>query len=310
MSDRLREVLSEVGARVAAGVPFYQALGQYEHVFDASWIAIIGTGEVSGNMQRVLTDLNSQIRDAQETKRRILGSLVYPIVLLVVAVIVIGVMLWFVVPTFAGMFKEMDAELPGITQSVLQASDMVVAYGAYAVVALVVAGVYFRRSLRTEIGRRRIRAAMIPVPMVGDLMVQSAMYRFSSNLALLLKSGVPMLETLTALSNVFRHDPAYRDAVVHARDRLTAGRSLADAFEESGLFPVMMLNALRIGEQSAQLGPVMQEIAPYYKEKMNAFLGKVTKLLEPCIIMGMGGAIAVMMLAIYIPMFEMAGKVK
>jgi type IV pilus assembly protein PilC len=136
------------------------------------------------------------------------------------------------------------------------------------------------------------------------------MYRFSSNLAILLKSGVPMLETLHALGNVFRHNPAYRDAVEHARRRVAAGRSLADALEESGLFTSMMINAVRIGERSAQLAPVMQEIAPYYKEKMNSFLAKVAKLLEPCIIVGMGGTIAVIMLAIYIPMFEMAGKVQ
>ena len=179
-------------------------------------------------MQQVLIDLNTQIRDAQETKRRIIGALVYPIVLLLVAVIVIAVMLWFVVPTFAGMFQEMDAELPQITQAVLRASDWIVSYGLYVAAAVVLGVFLLRRALRTETGRRRIQAMLMPLPMVGDLMVQAAMYRFASNLALLLKSGVPMLETLATLSNVFRHDPAYRDAVTHARNRLAAGRALAE----------------------------------------------------------------------------------
>lgn len=309
-SDRLRAILAEVGARVAAGVPFHQALVEYERVFDAHWIALIGTGEVSGRMPEVLTDLNAQIRDAQETKRRITGALVYPAILLVVAILVIAIMLSFVVPTFAGMFQEMDAELPEITQAVLQASDWMVNHGLYLAVAAVVGVLLVRHALHTETGRRRIQALLMPLPMVGDLMVQTAMFRFASNLALLLKSGVPMLETLTTLSNVFRHTPAYRDAVLHARNRVAAGRVLAEALEESGLFTAMMINAVGIGEKSAQLGPVMEEIAPYYKEKMNVFLGKVTKLLEPVIIMGMGGSIAVVMLAIYIPMFEMAGKVQ
>jgi type IV pilus assembly protein PilC len=117
------------------------------------------------------------------------------------------------------------------------------------------------------------------------------------------------MDTLSVLGSVFRKHPAYRDAISHARSRLAAGRPLADSLEESGLFTAMTINALRIGEKSARLAPVMDEIAPYYKEKANSLIAKVTKLLEPCIIVGMGGTIAVVMLAIYIPMFEMAGKV-
>jgi type IV pilus assembly protein PilC len=308
-SDRLRNVLDDVAGRVAAGRPLHQALAAHDSVFESHWIAMVGTGEASGKMQEVLSDLNTQIRDAQETKRRITGALVYPIVLLVVAAIVIVVMLWFVVPTFAGMFEEMNAELPGVTQAVLRVSDLIAAYGLYGIGGLVIFGFLARRYLRTEAGLRRAKAAMMAMPMIGDLTIQAAMYRFSSNLALLLKSGVPILETLTVVGSVFRNNPAFCDAIGHARNRVAAGRSLAESLEESGLFTTMMINAVRIGEKSARLGPVMDEIAPYYKEKMNSFLGKVTKLLEPCIIVGMGGTIAAVLLAIYLPMFEMAGKV-
>jgi type IV pilus assembly protein PilC len=308
-SDKLRDVLNEVAGRVSAGSPLHETLAGYGDVFESHWVAMIGTGEASGKMQEVLHNLNDQIRDAQETKRRIVGALVYPIILLVVAVLVVTIMLWFVVPTFGNMFKEMNAELPSITQKVLGASDFVVDYGVYALGVFVVLGFIARRQLRTEAGLRRCKALLIALPVVGDLIVNVSMYRFSSNLGLLLRSGVPMLEALAVLSDVFRKDPAYRDAVLWARDRLTAGRPLTDSLEESGLFTAMMLNAVRIGEQSASLGPVMEEIAPYYKEKTNSFLGKLTKLLEPCIIVGMGGTIAVVMLAIYMPMFEMAGKV-
>ena len=136
------------------------------------------------------------------------------------------------------------------------------------------------------------------------------MYRFASNLALLLKSGVPMLETMQTVADVFAAQPPYRDALEYARNRMAAGRSLADGLDESGLFTSMMVNAVRVGEESAQLGRVMEEIAPYYREKTQAFMARVTKLAEPLIIMVMGAVISVVMLAIYIPMFEMAGNVK
>jgi type IV pilus assembly protein PilC len=150
---------------------------------------------------------------------------------------------------------------------------------------------------------------MLATPLFGELAVQSSMYRFSANLALLLKSGVPMMDALVSLAGVFRTSPAYRDAILNAQNRVAAGRSLADSLDESGLFTSMITNMVRVGEESASLANVMTQIAPYYKEKMNGFIGKVTKLLEPCIIMVMGFTIAVVMLAIYIPMFEMAGKV-
>jgi type IV pilus assembly protein PilC len=136
-----------------------------------------------------------------------------------------------------------------------------------------------------------------------------AMYRFASNISLLLKSGIPMLETLTALGGVFHTNPIYRDALARAQGRVAGGRPLAVSLEETGLFTTMMTNMVRIGEESGQLAPVMEQIAPYYKEKMEALVGKVTKLMEPVIIMGMGSTIAGLMLAIYMPMFEMAGKV-
>lgn len=118
-----------------------------------------------------------------------------------------------------------------------------------------------------------------------------------------------MLETITTLSGIFQTNPIYREALLRVRGRVAAGRPLAFGIEETGLFTTMMTNMVRIGEESGQLADVMEQIAPYYKEKMEGLIGKVTKLMEPVIIMGMGSSIAGLMLAIYMPMFEMAGKV-
>ncbi len=230
-------------------------------------------------------------------------------ILLFVSVIVIAVMLGFVVPTFADMFAEMNAELPGITLFVVDVSNCVVDYGIFGILAVLGIAAGLRKYLKTDEGRRRVGAVGMSIPLVGDLMVQAAMYRFSANLALLLKSGVPMLETLTAMATVFRTNPVYRDAIQQAQRRVAAGRPLADSLQSSRLFTSMMTHMVHVGEESAQLANIMDQLAPYYREKMNGFVGKVTKMLEPSIIMFMGLAIAVVMLAIYIPMFEMSGKI-
>lgn len=306
----LRGVLAEITNRVAAGSTFHAAAAAYPKVFEHGWIEVIRTGEVTGKMAHVLKELNRQVREARETRRKVKGALMYPCIMLVVAVLAITAMLMFVVPTFDKMFKEMGAELPGITQFVVNSSQFMVANGVYILGGLVGAAVGIRAYLATEGGRRWFTTVMIALPTFGDLIVQGMMYRFASNLALLLKSGVPMLETLDTLRGIFDRSPVYRDALAHTRTRVAAGQSLAGSIGETGLFTAMIVSMARIGEESGQLATVMEQIAPYYKEKMESLITKVSKMLEPLIIIGMGSGVAVMMLSIYLPMFEMSGKVK
>jgi type IV pilus assembly protein PilC len=308
-SLKFRQVLEEIASRVAAGSPLHTAAATHDKVFEHHWIGVIRTGEITGQMGSVLLELNKQIRESRETRRKVMGSLMYPMILICVAVGAVTVLLWLVVPTFARMFKDMGAELPGITQFVVDASGFIVSYGIYIVGAIAAAAFGVFRYLKTERGRRQFLGVGLGLPMFGELIVQMAMYRFSSNIALLLKSGIPMMETLSVMTGVFQTNPIYRDALIRAQSRVAAGRPLASALDETGLFTSMITNMIRTGEESGQLFQVMEQIAPYYKEKMETLIGKVTKLLEPVIIAGMGVTVAGLMLSIYLPMFEMAGKV-
>ncbi len=308
-SLKLRRILEEVAGRVAAGSSLHAAMANYPKVFQHHWIEVIRTGEITGQMSMVLLDLNRQIRESRETYRKVTGSLMYPAVMIVVAILAVAAMLWLVVPTFAGMFKDMGAELPGITQFVVDASDFIVRDGIYVLLGVVAVAVAFRQYMKTDSGRRRVGAVGMATPLVGELIVQAAMYRFASNTALLLKSGIPMLETLVVMEGVFHSNPIYREAMGRVQGRVAAGRPLAASLEETGLFTTMITNMVRTGEESGQLAVVMEQVAPYYKEKMEALIGRVTKLLEPVIIMGMGVTVAGLMMSIYLPMFEMAGKI-
>ncbi len=309
-SLKLRKVLVEIAERIAAGSAFYAAAASHPQVFEHSWVEVIRTGELTGKMAHVLRELSKQVEDSRTTRRKVQGALTYPIILLCVAGLALTAMLWFVVPTFSQMFKEMGAELPGITQLVVNSSQYVVDYGLYVIGGVIAFIFLFRRYYATESGRRQVLSLMIVTPTIGDLVIQAAMYRFASNLALLLQSGVPMLETLTTLRGIFGKNPIYRDALQRAQGRVAAGQPLASSLEETGLFTSMIVNMVRIGEESGQLATVMQQIAPYYKERMESLIAKVSKIMEPVIIVGMGSAVAVMMLSIYMPMFEMSGKIK
>jgi type IV pilus assembly protein PilC len=309
-SIKLQGVLKQIAARVASGSSVHAAAARFVDVFQHYWVEVIRTGEVTGQMSMVLQELNKQICASRETRRKVTGAMMYPIILICAAVGAITAMLWLVVPTFAKMFKDMGAELPGITQFVIDLSGGIVTYGPYALVGLIAAAVGIRLYAKTDGGRRRLIGVGIGLPMFGDLIVQGAMYRFSSNLALLLKSGIPMMESLQTVEGVFQTNPIYRDTLARVRGRVAAGRPLAASLEETGLFTTMITNTVRVGEESGQLAMVMEQMAPYYKERMETTISRVTKMLEPIIIMGMGCTIAGMMLAIYMPMFEMAGNVK
>ena len=308
-SKKLRAVLDDIAGRVAAGSSFHGAAASYTRVFEPYWIEVIRTGELSGQMGTVLLELNKQIRESRETRRKITGSLMYPIILIFVAVIAVTVMLWMVVPTFAKMFKDMGAQLPAITQFVVDASDGLVKYGPYAVAGFVAVAVAFRRYSRTEGGKRTIGGLGLITPMIGSLMVQMAMYRFASNIALLLKSGVPMLETLTTISGVYQNNPIYREAMLRAPG---PGRRRPAARRGPGRDRPVRLDAPQHGPHRRGVGPArLRDGAgrPLLQREDGRAVTKVTKMLEPIIIMGMGSTIAGLMLAIYMPMFEMAGKV-
>ena len=212
----------------------------------------------------------------------------YPLIMIVVAVIAVAVMLWLVVPTFASMFKDMGAELPAITQFVVDASNNLIQYGHYGLIVVVATTIGFKRFLSTETGRRYVGGILMVLPTVGQLMVEMAMYRFASNLALLLKSGVPLMETMRTVKGVFQNNPIYRDALEHVTARIAAGRPLHACLRETKLFLPMLISMVQVGEESGQLALVMEQIAPFYKEKMEGMILKVTKMLEPLIIMVMG----------------------
>ncbi len=307
-SLKLQRVLEQIANRVASGSSVHAAASNYIGIFEQYWIEVIRTGEVTGKMALVLEELNKQIHESKETHRKIMATLMYPIILVCVSIGCITGLLWGVVPVFAKMFKDMGAELPGITQFVVDLSDWITKYGLYCVIGMGVCVFFIRRYAKTDAGRRRFLGVGIGLPMVGELIVQAAMYRFSSNIALLLRSGIPMMESLETVEGVFSTNPPYRDAMIRVRSRVAAGRTLASSLEETGIFTTMISNMVRVGEESGQLALVMEQMAPYYKERMETMIGRVTKLLEPAIIAFMGVTVAGLMLSIYMPMFEMSGK--
>jgi type IV pilus assembly protein PilC len=305
-SQKMQAVVRTIADRVAGGLSLNQAAADFPKVFDRQWTEVIKTGEISGQLGEVLTSLTGYITAARQMRAKLISAMIYPCILVVVAALAVVVMLWKVVPTFADFFKEFGSELPDITQAVIDLSDFLQTNGLFLLGGAVAAVVALRYYLRTEGGKRLFAQVGLTTPMVGECMVQAAMERFATNLVLLLRSGLPLLEAIVSLKGVFQNNTVYRDGLRRVEQRVAGGGGLAAALEESGLFTPLMVSMVRVGEESGQLADVLEEVAAYYRNRVQALVSRLTGIVEPLVILLMGVTVAVILMSIYLPMFQIA----
>jgi type IV pilus assembly protein PilC len=305
-SQKMQSVIRTIAERVAGGASLHEAASDFPKVFDRQWIEVIKTGEMSGQLAQVLTALTEYIVESREMRSKIVSAMIYPIILLSVAIIAIVVMLWKVVPVFASFFTDFDSELPAITQKVIEISEFLQAKGFVLVIGLGVVLFGLRSYLRTEQGKNILDQIILTFPLIGECAVYANMQKFATNTVLLLRSGLPLLETIGSLQGVFQNNTVYRDAMEKIHQRVAGGGGLTVALEESKLFPSMVISMVKVGEESGELAKVLEQLAAYYRDKVRKVVERITSAIEPVVILGMGVSVAVILTSIYLPMFQMA----
>jgi type IV pilus assembly protein PilC len=183
-------------------------------------------------------------------------------------------------------------------------------YGVYLVIGVIGGGFAFHRWMKTPAGARTVMSVLMAAPIFGEVLINAAMEKFATNLALLLRAGMPLLESLYALDGIFEKNVPYRESLADVQKRVSSGGTLANGLREAKLFTPIMCNLVRVGEESGQLPLVLEQVSAYYKQKVAALASRITAMIEPCIILGMGVTVAVILTAIYLPMFNMGGAVK
>jgi len=308
-STKLAAIAFRIAKKVASGSTLYASLSEYPRVFKREWVDVIKSGEASGQLSKILENLVKQIEAATELKSKLVSAMMYPCIIMVVAVGAIVVMLVKVVPTFAQMFDTMDKELPGITQAVLAVSCFVQDYFLFIIGGAVGAFLVVRSILKTPAGRCAWHQVLVSLPFLGDLVVQSCMNKYASNLALLLRAGLPLHDAIDSLRGIFETNWVYRSAMIHVQRRVGAGGGMADALAETGAFTQFAFRMTRIGEDSGTLPEVLDQVETFYSRKVTAVIGRVTKLIETATILAMGITVAVILCSIYLPLFSMASGV-
>lgn len=290
-------VLQGLLADVKGGKSLSQALQAHEAAFGSFYLNMVRSGEASGHLSEVLERLVDYLDSARKNRDSVVSALIYPAILLVVAVISIGVMLGFVVPQFETLFDDMGDALPGLTRAVVGAADFLKAWGWLLVLLVVAVGLYLRNWLRSANGRQSFDAWLLKLPLAGGIVFEFEMSKFARTVGTLLANGVSLLKAISiAIDTV--DNRVISEALSVLPPAVKAGRRMSVALEDTDMFTPMVIQMTRVGEESGNLGQMMLELARVFDDHVQSGIKRGLALLEPVLILVMGFVIAVIIIAI------------
>jgi len=307
--SRTKALLLQVRSRVAEGHTLAYAMGEFPLVFNDMYRAMVNAGEHAGFLGPVLEQLADYNEQRQYTAQKLKMAMIYPFILIGVAITVVVALMVFVVPELVGIFAHSKRELPVLTRALIATSDFFREYALWLLVALVALVIAVRRLLRNPARRKRWHRTQLRIPGISRLVTAMDTARFASTLSILMASGVPLLESLRIAGQVLTNLVLRDDSGVVA-DRVQEGSSLNRALRESGRFPPMMVHMVASGETSGELETMLQRSATNQERELEMTLGTMMSLLEPLLVVFMGGMVLTIVLAILLPIFDLNTMVR
>ncbi len=301
------KILQQTRMDVEGGASLADAMRKHPKAFDDLFTNMIAAGEAGGILDTILKRLATYIEKAVKLKAQVKGAMVYPIAVVSIAGIVVAVILWKVIPTFAAMFEGLGAQLPLPTRFVIWLSYWFVRALPF-IVVVAVAGVFaFRRYYATYGGRRVVDRTVLKMPIIGILMQKIAVARFCRTLATLISSGVPILDGLEITART-SGNAIIEDAIMAVRKAVEGGLTLAQPLKESGVFPPMVVQMIGVGEQTGALDAMLSKIADFYEDEVDQAVANLLTLLEPVMILFLGITVGGIVIAMYLPLFDLISK--
>ncbi len=304
----LGKIIVQVKDSVASGSTLSEALSKHPKIFDQLYTNMVEAGEIGGALDTILVRLSVYREKADALVRKVKGAMVYPAVVAIVATGVTLGMLTFIVPTFAKMFESLGSELPAPTQIILNISHFLQSNFLYLMLATAAGVTGFIFWVKTDSGRQIFDKFMIKSPVFGNLIRKSAVARFTRTLGTLLQSGVSIIDAMEVTAKTAGNtviSKAIRQAVLS----IAEGDTITGPLKESGVFPPMVTQMISVGEKTGGLDEMLSKIADFYDEEVDAAVSALTSLIEPMIIVIMGAVIGGILVAMYLPMFDIIGKI-
>ncbi|MBN2298230.1 MAG: type II secretion system F family protein [Deltaproteobacteria bacterium] len=304
----LKKILGQIKQDVEGGSTFADALGKHPKVFDNLYVNLVAAGEIGGVLDTVLNRLAVYMEKNEALKNKVKSAMTYPIIVLCVAFGVVSVLMLFVIPTFQDMFQQFGAALPGPTQLVVDLSHFFRNYWYVMLCVIILLIIGFKWFGKQEKGRFYLDTIALKLPIFGPLIRKVAVAKFSRTLGTMISSGVPIMDGLEITSKT-AGNVIVENAIRSVRSAISEGRSMSEPLEQTGIFPGMVVQMISVGEATGAMDQMLSKIADFYDEEVDAAVDALTSALEPMLMVFLGGIIGFVVVAMYLPIFKMAGAV-
>ncbi|MBM3817405.1 MAG: type II secretion system F family protein [Acidimicrobiia bacterium] len=301
------EVILATRGDVEGGASLADAMSKHPKTFDPLFTNMIAAGEAGGILDTILKRLATYIEKAVKLQSQVKSAMVYPVAVVVIATVVVGVILWKVIPTFANLFAGLGAELPLPTRIVIALSNNLVRFGPFLIAGFFAAGFAFRQYYATDKGRHVVDRIVLKLPVLGPLMRKIAVARFCRTLSTLLASGVSILEALDITAKT-AGNAIVEDAIYTTRRSIERGETIAAPLRETAVFPPMVVQMIGVGEATGALDTMLSKIADFYEEEVDVAVAGLLTLLEPMMIAVLGGVVGGIVIAMYMPIFSLISE--
>lgn len=303
-----KKVLGDIRIDVEAGSTLADSMRKHPKVFDKLFTNMIEAGETGGILDTILSRLAVFMEKSMALKKKIKGAMTYPTICLAISILILGVILIFVVPVFKSMFEDFGSTLPGPTQIVVDMSDFFKSNSLYMVIAAIFLSIVFKKVYATEKGQIFFDRTFLRMPVVGPLLRKVAVAKFTRTLSTMLQSGVPILEALQVVART-AGNKVIEQAVFRVGDAIAEGRPISEPLDESGVFPNMVVQMINVGESVGALDAMLEKIADFYDEEVDQAVENLTAMIEPFMMVFLGGMIGGLVVAMYLPIFKIASVV-
>ncbi|PIQ89021.1 MAG: pilus assembly protein PilC [Candidatus Omnitrophica bacterium CG11_big_fil_rev_8_21_14_0_20_42_13] len=299
----LSEVTAKTRQDIEEGLSFSEALKKHQKVFSGLFISMVRAGEVSGQLDEVLDRLATYLEKVSVLKRKVRSSLIYPVVVISMAILITTFLLIKVVPTFKAIFVTLGGRLPLPTRILIGISDGIRSSFLYIVIILVILGIIIQRYVSTEKGRYNFDKMLLKVPIFGQLFRKVAVAKFSRTLSTLVKSGVPIIDSLEIVGKT-SGNKIIEQAIIQATSSIKEGEPIAEPLARGNIFPPMVVRMISVGEQTGHLEKMLSKIADFYEEQVDAAVSALTSLIEPVVIVLLGTIIGGIVISLFLPIFS------
>jgi type IV pilus assembly protein PilC len=304
---RFSDIINRVRIDIEGGASLADAMRKHPAAFDNLYVNMVAAGEAGGILDIILQRLSTYMEKAVKLKNQVKSAMIYPTMVISVAVLVVWIILWKVIPVFAQLFSGLGAQLPFLTQLVVSVSNFVARYSFFIAVAIILAVFAIRAYHKTHRGKRVLDGITLRLPVIGMLVQKIAIARFCRTLSTLTASGVPILDGLEITAKT-AGNAVIEDAVMAVRKSVEEGKTLSGPLRETKVFPPMVVQMVNVGEQTGALDQMLSKIAEFYEDEVDTAVEGLIKLLEPLMIVFLGGVIGVIVTAMYMPLYTILGS--